>query len=104
MSNYETIKLAIENKHQVHAKYQGHLRLMCPHCLGTKKGVDQALFYQFGGTSSQGAIIAGHPKNWRCIPIETIEIVGIVDDKWHTCDNHLVASNCIDTKHVEVCY
>ncbi|MDN3551484.1 hypothetical protein [Mucilaginibacter aquaedulcis] len=104
MSNYETIKSAIENKHQIHAIYQGHLRLMCPHCLGTKAGVQQALFYQFGGSSSKGAIIPDSPQNWRCIPIDTLEIVDVVSDTWHTCGNHSTPSKCIDDKHIEVCY
>jgi hypothetical protein len=55
MSNtYNAIRNAIANKQQVVATYKGHVREMCPHVIGTKNGREQALFYQFGGTSSSG--------------------------------------------------
>lgn len=54
MDTYALIREAIQRKQQVLATYDGHAREMCPHVLGTKDGRRQALFYQFGGTSSSG--------------------------------------------------
>ena len=71
-SNYDIIKEAIKQKLQIHAHYNGHSWEMCPHVLGFKDGRRQALFYQFGGTSSSGLEPLGSPKNWRCIPIDKL--------------------------------
>ena len=57
MSTYELVKYAILNKKQIIAEYQGHYREMCPHAIGTKNGYQQALFYQFGGSSSKGIVM-----------------------------------------------
>ncbi len=59
--SYELIRRAILNKEQVVAMYGGHLRMMCPHKLGTKTGVAHGLFYQFGGTSETGLEPSGSP-------------------------------------------
>ena len=53
-STYEIVKKAIIQKKQIVAEYHGHNREMCPHVIGKKYGENQALFYQFGGTSSSG--------------------------------------------------
>lgn len=36
--NYTIIRNAILNKQQVIFVYQGHIREMCPHVIGTKEG------------------------------------------------------------------
>lgn len=60
---YNLIRQAIINKQQVIGVYRGHRREMCPHAIGTKNGREQAIFYQFDGSSSSGL---GQPeKNWR---------------------------------------
>lgn len=65
-SVYDIVRNAIATKQIIVATYQGHMREMCPHVIGRKNGREQALFYQFGGTSSSGPIVADSPKNWRC--------------------------------------
>lgn len=102
MDNYTIIKNAILNKQVVTAIYQGHRREMCPHVIGTKNGRRQALFYQFGGTSSSGIIIPGSKNNWRCIPIDTLEGITISEGDWHTASNHSIPSTCVDIIDVEV--
>lgn len=47
MNRYEVVKKAIQNKKQIIAKYNGLVREMCPHVIGTKSGRQQALFYQY---------------------------------------------------------
>ncbi|MBS1809133.1 MAG: hypothetical protein JST84_13300 [Acidobacteria bacterium] len=102
MNNYDSIKTAILNKQNIIAYYKNLKREMCPHVLGTKKGREHGLFYQYGGESSSGAIIAGSDKNWRCIPIEGLTIVTICDGEWHTAYNHSKSNSCIDVIDVEV--
>lgn len=101
-ANYATIRTAILNKQQVVAIYQGHVREMCPHVIGTKGGREQALFYQFGGTSSSGPIIPNSPKNWRCIPVDGLSNITARPGAWHSEDNHSQAQTCVDDIDVEV--
>ena len=101
MDVYECIKQAIEQKKQVHANYKGYSREMCPHVLGTKHGVLQALFYQFGGSSSRG--LKGDGSDWRCIKLQDLEKVSVKEGKWHTgkvkTDRR---SSCVNAIHHEV--
>lgn len=102
MSTYDLIHEAIENKMQVIATYKGHHREMCPHVLGTKHGVTQCLFYQFGGHSSSGQIVPGSPKNWRCLILDELEDVSIRPGSWHTGSNHSRPQTCVDRIDAEV--
>lgn len=95
---------AIENRQQIHAHYNGLLRLMCPHVLGEKNGVMHCLFYQFDGDSSSRPIEPGSSANWRCIDIERLEGVEVVNGKWYTADNHSRSQTCVDDVHAEVDY
>ena len=64
MSFYNLIRQAIQNRQCVTCEYNGYLRKMTPHVIGTKNGKEQALFYQYGGESSSG--LSFDPiKNWR---------------------------------------
>jgi hypothetical protein len=101
MSNYDMLKEAIENKQCVTCNYNGYLRKMTPHVLGTKKGKEQALFYQYGGESSSG-LSAVSAKNWRCIPVDNIEQLEINDDDFQTAHNHSRSQTCVDIIDVEV--
>ncbi|WP_261454470.1 hypothetical protein [Serratia fonticola] len=102
MSTYEIIANAIKNKKQITATYKGHARELCPHAIGTKNGRQQALFYQFGGHSSSGAIVPGSPDNWKCLAINGLSNVSVHDGEWHTADNHSKAQTCVDWIDVEV--
>ncbi len=102
MNIYEIIKEAIQNKQRIIATYNGHVREMCPHVIGIKSGKQQALFYQFGGTSSSGQITPNSPKNWRCIPIQGLSNVSSQDGEWHTGINHSKPQTCVDYIDKEV--
>ncbi len=104
MSNYDLIKSAILNKQQIFAIYKGFRREMCPHILGWKGSKQQCLFYQFGGESSSGAIVLGSDKNWRCIPIDTLENITVHDGDWYTARNHNRSQTCVDQIDVEVSF
>ena len=87
-STYELLADAIRNKKNVHASYKGYYREMCPHVVGYKNGRQNGLLYQFAGESSSGLESVGSPKNWRCVPVEELTQVEIVDGPWHTAPNH----------------
>jgi hypothetical protein len=95
-STYNLIYNAIRNKQQVIATYKGHIREMCPHAIGTKNGREQALFYQFGGTSSSGKIVPGSTNNWRCLTISELTNISVRHGDWHTANNHSQSQTCID--------
>jgi hypothetical protein len=99
---YQLIRHAILSRQHVLATYNGHQREMCPHVLGTKNGRRQALFYQFGGSSSSGLSPAGSGENWRCVFIDLLRDVSVRDGAWHTAPNHSRPQTCVDAIDVEV--
>jgi len=103
-TTYELLSDAIRNKRNVHAYYNGYYREMCPHVVGYKDGRQNCLLYQFAGESSSGLEPDGSPKNWRCVSIEKLSQVEIVDGKWHTAPNHSRPQTCVDQIEVEVSF
>jgi len=83
MSNYELIKKAITEKLQVHATFNGYTRQLCPHVLGTSNGKRICLFYQFSGQSKKG-LSPDPQKNWRCMPVEQLKNIVLVEGEWHS--------------------
>jgi hypothetical protein len=95
---YELIRQATLARQQVVATYKGHRRELCPHVLGTKQGRRQALFFQFGGSSSSALPLGGE---WRCIPVDALEEVVVQDGPWHTGVEHGLPETCVDEIDVE---
>jgi hypothetical protein len=95
MSNFTLIKRAIKDKVQIHAKYNGHHRLMCPHLIGTKNGISHALFLQFGG-GSESRLSPNPTENWRCIPVAELTEVAYFAGPFHTASNYSLHQSCVD--------
>jgi len=103
MSDYELIKLAIQNKSCITCTYNGHIRKMTPHVIGNKNGIEKALFYQYDGESSEG--LSKNPvKNWRCFVIAKIEDLKLNEDAFQTANNHSRKQNCVDEIDLEIDY
>lgn len=102
MPIYALIREALLTRQQVVATYNGHVREMCPHVLGETGGVRHALFYQFGGTSSQGPCRPGSPDNWRCIPLHRLTDVSIRPGDWHTTSIYARPTSCVSEVDVQV--
>lgn len=97
-ANYNIVRQAIVEKRLIRATYNGYPRELCPHVIGlSKKGQEQALFYQFGGHSSSGLDPDGSPLNWRCMAVNALRDIEIIesDEKWHTAPNHSQPQNCV---------
>lgn len=94
---YQKIRDAMEAGHQVHATYGGLHRMLCVHEIGLgPKGNEQILAYQFGGDTSKGpAVEIDDELRWRCMPIEGLSDVEIVEGPWHTGDNRGAGNTCI---------
>lgn len=104
-STYDIVRDAILNKQIVIGVYDGYRREMCPHAIGLgPKGNEQALFYQFAGESSSGLGPAGSPKNWRCIPLDNLKIVEVIDGMWQSAPNHSRPQTCVKKIDVEVSF
>ncbi len=96
---YDVVRDAILRRQRLIATYAGHRREMCPHAIGQKGGQQQALFFQFGGTSASGLPPGGE---WRCIPIEGLSDVEVAIGEWRTDGRHSQRQTCIDEVDVEV--
>jgi len=93
---YQLIWTAIANKQPVEAVYQGRLRLFCPHRLGRNRaGELRVLCYQYGGESQSGLQPMGSPANWRCIALEKLSGVKLLEGAWRTAPNHGRPTSCV---------
>lgn len=101
MSNYDLIRQAILDRHQIFAMYDGYERELCPHVIGTKNGEDKMLAYQFGGDSSRGLPPQGE---WRCFYVDRFSNVTAKPGEWHSGTSHLRRQTCVDEVDVEVDY
>ena len=64
-------------------------RLFCPHRLGRNRaGELRVLCYQYGGERQSGLEAVGSPANWRCIALEKLSRVELLEGAWHTAPNH----------------
>ncbi len=99
MSVEETIITAIRSKLVVAADYQGYQRVMCPHVIGYKGSILNALFFQFAGGSKSGLPPGGQ---WRCIHVDELTNVTAAPGEWHTGPDHSRPQNCVDTIIAEV--
>jgi hypothetical protein len=103
MDVYGLVRDAIVRRRIVIATYKGHRREMCPHVIGVKHERAHALLYQFGGTSQSG--LKADPRlNWRCLFIDDLTDVSVVDGEWRTGPNHTRPQSCVDQVDVEIAY
>lgn len=53
------------------------------------------LCYQFGGRSESGLKSVGSPANWRCIALDKLSGVQLLEGIWRTAPNHSRPASCI---------
>lgn len=93
---YELVFTAIANKKPIRAVYKDRERLFCPHRLGRNRLKElRVLCYQYGGESEAGLKPLGSPDNWRCVAMEKLRFVQLVEEPWATAPNHSRPANCI---------
>ena len=93
---YQLIRTAVANKKPIEASYQGRPRLFCPHRLGrNRNGQLRVLCYQYGGESKSGLQPMGSAANWRCVALEKLSRVKLVEDAWRTAPNHSRPASCV---------
>lgn len=100
---YALVHASITNKQPLAAVYNERRRLFCPYLLGRNHdGQLRALCYQYGGESSSGLKRRGSQDNWRCVDLEKLVEVELLDDKWTKPPNYSPLQTCIETIEAEV--
>ena len=93
---YRLIWTAVEHRCPMAAVYKDRHRLICPHRLGrNRQGQLRVLCYQYGGESESGLQLVGSEANWRCIAVEKLSAVELLEGSWHTAPNHSRPASCI---------
>lgn len=93
---YRLVWTAVANRRPMGAIYHQRHRLLCPHRLG-RNGAGQlrVLCYQYGGESESGLEPMGSPANWRCIVLEKLSAVELLEGSWKTAPNHSRPAACV---------
>jgi hypothetical protein len=90
------VRRAVQDRRPISAIYHNRHRLFCPHRLGrNKEGQIRALCYQYGGESESGLKPMGAPDNWRCVALDKLTRVELIDGAWRTAANHSRPASCI---------
>jgi hypothetical protein len=93
---YRLVRTAVVGRRPIHASYHGRDRWFCPHRLGRNhEGQIRVLCYQYGGESGSGLQTDGSPTNWRCIALEKLSRVELLEGAWHTAPNHSHPQTCV---------
>jgi hypothetical protein len=99
---YRLVWTSIEQRRPMMALYDGQLRKLCPHRLG-RNGAGQlrVLCYQYAGGSTSGLEPVGSPANWRCIALEKLSRVELIEDVWQTAPNHSRPTRCVQQTDID---
>jgi hypothetical protein len=93
---YHLVWTAVASRRPIECRYHRLLRLFCPHRLGRNQaGQLRVLCYQYGGESESGLEPAGSAANWRCVVLEKLSRVKLVEDRWRTAPNHSRPASCV---------
>ncbi len=93
---YHLVWAAVAGKRPMRAIYKSFPRLFCPHRLGrNRSGQLRVLCYQYGGESETGLGPDGAAENWRCIVLERLRAVELLNDPWRTAPNHSRPTTCV---------
>jgi hypothetical protein len=100
---HSQVRAAIIHRRPIAALYRGRRRLLCPHLLGWNRHRRlQVLCYQYGGDSESGLQSVGAADNWRCLAVENLSQVELLDDPWQTAENHSLPQTCIEEVELDV--
>jgi hypothetical protein len=99
---YTLVWTAVANKKPIEAIYLGRSRLFCPHRLGrNREGQLRVLCYQYGGESQSGLHPVGSPANWRCVALEKLSRVKLLESAWRTAPNHSRPASCVTETDID---
>lgn len=97
------LRTAIIHRRPIAAQYHELRRLLCPHRLGwNSRRRLRVLCYQYGGDSETGLKPVGAPDNWRCLAVQDLSQVELLDGPWQTAENHSRPQTCIKDVELDV--
>jgi hypothetical protein len=89
-ATYTLFRNAILAEQQVVCTYDGRIRELCPHIIGTNKSREEVvLAWQFAGESS------GKLPQWRCLKLANIRNAHARDGRWHQGNSHKAEQKCV---------
>lgn len=97
---YRLVCAAVAHRRPIAAVYDGTQRLLCPHVLGRNRAGKRRMFcYQYGGDSKSGLRPEVGTGDWRCLALEKISQVEVLDAPWQT-EPH-AQQRCVENIEVE---
>jgi hypothetical protein len=94
---YSLFRDAILAEQQVVCRYDGRVRELCPHIIGTnRKGEEVVLAWQFGGESS------GRLPQWRCLRLANVRDARTQTGRWHEGGSHRTEQTCVSAIDLDI--
>ena len=94
---YTLFRNAILGEQQVVCIYDGRMRELCPHIIGTnKRGEEVVLAWQFGGESS------GPLPQWRCLKLANVSEACPRAGRWHEGGSHRTTQTCVSDIDLDI--
>ena len=93
---YRLVWTAVAKRRPISAIYKDRLDCSVPidwAVIGNKQL--RVLCYQYGGESESGLAPIGSPENWRCVALEKLRKVELLDGSWKTAPNHSRPATCV---------
>jgi hypothetical protein len=96
-ADYSLFRNAILSEQQIVCVYDGRLRELCPHIIGTdKRGEEVVLAWQFGGESS------GPLPQWRCLKLAGVSNTRAREGRWHEGGSHRATQTCVSDIDLDI--
>jgi hypothetical protein len=96
-TTYALFRNAILNEQQVVCLYDGRVRELCPHIIGTnRRGEEVVLAWQFAGESS------GTLPQWRCLKLANISKARPRDGRWHDGGSHQTTQTSVSVIDLDI--
>ena len=94
---YTLFRNAILGEQQVVCVYDGRVRELCPHIIGTnRRGEEVVLAWQFGGESS------GPLPQWRCLKLAGVGNARARKGRWLEGGSHRSTQTCVSAIDLDV--
>jgi hypothetical protein len=96
-ATYALFRNAILAEKQVVCSYDGRIRELCPHIIGTNRsGEEVVLAWQFAGHSS------GRLPQWRCLRLANVSNARTRDGSWHEGSSHRSEQTCVSEIDLDI--
>ena len=96
-ATYTLFRNAILREQQVVCVYDGRVRELCPHIIGTnRRGEEVVLAWQFGGESS------GPLPQWRCLKLAGVSNARARAGRWQEGGSHQTTQTCVSDIDLDI--